>query len=303
MNKYFNLIGSGSVKIGSLGVVTQNLPRYAYMSNGDLQTFKVMLEDNIILGQRINDIKRGILKKAIDKKMIPLYNLDYVNISTQYSTIGINGLYEALEILGYDITTKEGKEIAEELIDYANMINDRLSDDLRAPHNMEQIPAENVAIKLCKKDTLLGYNTRYELYSNQFVPLSHEATLLERIELQGSLDAKFGGGSILHCNINEDINDEEVFIKITKSMFEKGVVYFAFNKIVVTCNDCLHTSTTSKDTYDKGEVTCPNCGSTNVECALRVVGFIRKIKSWAKERRQEANNRIFYKEIDEKVAV
>lgn len=294
-NKYMNSLGSGSSRIGSAGVVTQNLQRLAAMSGGDIDKFKQMLADNIRMSQRINGVKRGIIQKAVDEKMFPLYNLGYVDLKTQYSTTGVVGLYEALQTLGYDIKTEEGEALAEDILKFINTITDEMSDELKAPCNVEQIPAENVAVKLAKKDKLLGYNDKYDIYSNQYIPLKDmDADMFTRIRLVAHLDKYMSGGSILHININEDVADTDTFVELAKVMYKMGVVYFAFNKLLAFCNDCDTTFTTNKETFDANEVTCPKCGSHNTECALRIVGFIRKFRSWSSERQAEGKQRKFY---------
>lgn len=295
LSAYTNSIGSPGVKIGSAGVVSQNLPRLATLAKGDLNTFKKLLGDNIRMSQRINGVKRGIIQKAIDAKMFPLYNLGYVDLRTQYSTTGVVGIYEALQILGYDIKTLEGEAIAEDILKYINEVTDEMSEEIKAPCNVEQIPAENVAVKLAKKDRLLGYNDKYDIYSNQYVPLKDmDADLFTRIRLVADLDKYMSGGSILHININEEVGDPETFVEMAKAMYKMGVVYFAYNKLLAFCNDCDHTFTTDKETFDANNVTCPECGSHNTECALRIVGFIRKFKSWSSERQAEGKQRKFY---------
>lgn len=294
-NKYMNSLGSGSSRIGSAGVVTQNLQRLAAMSGGDIDKFKQMLADNIRMSQRINGVKRGIIQKAVDEKMFPLYNLGYVDLKTQYSTTGVVGLYEALQTLGHDIKTEEGEALAEDILKFINTITDEMSDELKAPCNVEQIPAENVAVKLAKKDKLLGYNDKYDIYSNQYIPLKDmDADMFTRIRLVAHLDKYMSGGSILHININEDVADTDTFVELAKVMYKMGVVYFAFNKLLAFCNDCDTTFTTNKETFDANEVTCPKCGSHNTECALRIVGFIRKFRSWSSERQAEGKQRKFY---------
>lgn len=299
-NKYMNSLGSGSTRIGSLGVCTQNLPRLAWMSKGDINKFKEFLKDNVIMSQRINGVKRSILKNAIDKGMIPLYNLGYVDLKTQYSTTGVVGIYEALQILGYDIKTEEGTEIAREILQYINDITDEASEEQKAACNVEQIPAENVAVKLAKKDRLLGYNNVYDIYSNQYVPLKdNDADMFTRIRLVAELDKYMSGGSILHININEDVADNNTFVELAKVMYKRGVVYFAFNKLLAECREkeCGHVFTTDKEKFDEGNVVCPKCGSRNTECALRIVGFIRKFSSWSSERQAEGKQRKFYRSL------
>ena len=296
-NKWMSSIGSSGSRIGSLGVTSQNLPRLAYKAHGSIEEFKKALEYNIILSQRINNVKRGIIKKAIDEKMFPLYNLGYVDLKTQYSTTGVVGIYEALQTLGYDIKTPEGEAVAEDLLSFISDVTDRCSEEHKAPCNVEQIRAENVAVKLAKKDKLLGYNDKYEIYSNQYVPLKdNDCDLFTRIRLVAHLDKYMSGGSILHININEENVPTETLVEMAKTMYKQGVVYFAFNKLLACCNEegCGKVFTTDKETFDKNEVVCPVCGSHNTECALRIVGFIRKFSSWSSERQAEGKQRKFY---------
>ena len=297
-NKYMNSLGSGSTKIGSLGVCTQNLPRLAYMSNGSIEVFKDMLRENIIMSQRINGVKRAIIKNAVDKNMVPVYNLGYVDLKTQYSTTGVVGIYEALQTLGYDIKSEQGEALAEEILKFIGEVPDECSEEQKAPCNVEQIPAENVAVKLAKKDRLLGFNDKYEIYSNQYVPLKdNSADMFTRIRLVAHLDKYMSGGSILHININESDVSTDTLIDLAKAMYKQGVVYFAFNRLLAECTDCDHVFTTNKETFDKNEVVCPKCGSHNTECALRIVGFIRKFSSWSSERQAEGKQRKFYSNL------
>ena len=297
-NPWMSSIGSSGSRIGSLGVCTQNLPRLAYMSNGSIDEFKRHLEENIILSQRINGVKRAILKNAISKDMIPVYNLGYVDIKTQYSTTGVVGIYEALRILGYDIKTEQGEALAEEILKFISDVTDKCSEEQKAACNVEQIPAENVAVKLAKKDRLLGYNNEFEIYSNQYVPLKdNDCDMFTRIRLVAHLDKYMSGGSILHININEGDVPVDTLVDLAKAMYKQGVVYFAFNKILAECCDCGKVFTTDKETFDAHNVVCPKCGSNHTECALRIVGFIRKFSSWSSERQVEGKQRKFYSNL------
>ena len=295
-SKHFNLIGSGSVKLGSIGVVSINLPRLAKLSKADMDLFKVLLKERIIMSQRVNQIKRSIIQRSIKNNMSPLYNMGYINIKTQYSSIGINGLYEAVKEFGLDISQEEGLLFAKNIITFMNSENDKLSEEMGCATNLEMIPAENVAIKLAQKDKILGYNNEYELYSNQFIPLTHEANILDRVKTQGSLDEMFSGGSILHIGLGQFIDDDNLFKNFIKTAFKKGVIYFAFNYLLGSCNSCRKTFKVTKKQYDDNDVVCV-CGSSDVDCALRIVGFIRKIKSWAKKRKEEGEKRKFYETL------
>ena len=109
--------------------------------------------------------------------------------------------------MGYDILTKEGQELVRNILKAVNDTNAEMEDKFGYPHNCEQTPSENSAIKLAEADRILGYNQDYDLYSNQFIPLTAKADVLDRIMLQGMFDSYMTGGAILHINVSEKIKD------------------------------------------------------------------------------------------------
>ncbi len=191
---YFNTLGSGGTQIGSLGVVTINLPRMAYRHKDNEKEFFEALRDMVEVAAKINNSKRHIIKKKIANGTQPLYSLGFMDIKKQYSTCGLNGINEAVKIMGYDILNNGGVEFALKMLDVVNKTNDRMQKQYKSPHNCEQTPSENSSIKLANKDKLLGIDLGYSFYSNQFIPLITEADLLDRIRLQGIFDKHFSGG-------------------------------------------------------------------------------------------------------------
>lgn len=289
-NQYFNSFGSGSSKIGSMGVVTINLPRLAFKHQKDktLDGFYKELKELIIICAKINNAKRKLVQKRIDNGNHPLYTLGFIDIQTQYSTVGINGFNECIEILGKNILTKEGQELGLNIIHTINTENDKCSIQYKTAHNCEQIPAENVSIKLAQKDRLLKYNNKYEIYSNQFIPLVTEADLLDRIHLQGLFDKHFSGGAIAHINVDTPIQDENQIINLIKTCAKQGVVYFAINYNLQEC-EVGHMSVGKNDN-------CNICGNIIVNNYTRVVGFLTNTKNWHQTRReQDYPNRQFYR--------
>lgn len=135
-NEYFNSFGAGSTKIGSLGVVTVNLPRMAVESDNFLDSVARSVRDVA----RINNAKRHIIRKRIELGVMPLYSLGHMDLSKQYSTYGVTGLNEALEILGLDILSEEGQSYVLELLEVINSQNALMQKQYNAPHNCEQVP-------------------------------------------------------------------------------------------------------------------------------------------------------------------
>lgn len=288
-NEYFNSFGSGSTQIGSLGVVTVNLPRLAYKYN-DKEIFIEELINVVDVVGKINNAKRHIIKKKIDGKSQPLYNLGFMDINRQYSTCGLNGINESLQLLGFDILTDSGIDFAISMFDVINKTNERLQKQYKAPHNCEQTPSENSSIKLAKKDELLDYNTGFVFYSNQFIPLITKADMLDRIEIQGKFDKHFSGGSICHINVEDRISDFNDMALLIETCAKMGVIYFAINYNLQKCkNNHMTVGKTS---------TCSICTEPIEASFTRVVGFLTAVKNWNEVRRtHDYPNRQFYGSI------
>lgn len=289
-NEYFNSFGAGSSKIGSLGVCSINFPRIAYKSDGSKKEFYNLLKYYVGICSKINDAKRNIIKKRIKDGNLPLYTLGYMDISKQYSTVGVNGLNEAVEIMGKDILTEEGQTFVLSMMDIINGENEKYEKICSSPHNTEIVPGENMSIKMATKDRLRGYNEKYEIYSNQFIPLITKANLLDRIKLQGLFDSHFSGGAIAHLNIEQKIEDKEKIKDLIKVAAKQGVVYFAINYNLQRCEQG-HMSVGKKEK-------CGICGDEIIDNFTRVVGFLTNTKNWHKVRREkDYPNREWYGEI------
>lgn len=294
-NEYFNSFGSGSSKIGSIGVVSINLPKLAFKhANADhsvSDAFFNELKELVDICAKINNVKRKLVQKRIDNGNHPMYSLGFIDINTQYSTVGINGFNECIEILGSNIMTEPGQELGLKIIDTINTENDLCAKKLKTAHNCEQIPAENVSIKLAQKDRLLKYNDKYDIYSNQFIPLTTNADLLDRIKLQGKFDKHFSGGAIAHLNVESRITDENQIVKLIKTCAKMGVVYFAINYNLQECVDG-HMAVGKQST-------CTICGKEIINNYTRVVGFLTNTKNWHQTRREkDYPNRQFYQGKD-----
>lgn len=285
-SEYFNSFGSGSSKIGSLGVCSINFPRLAikYSNRND---FLKKLDYMVGICAKVNNAKRHIVKKRITNGNEPLYSLEFMDLSKQYSTVGVNGFNECIAILGHDILTKEGQELGLSILNTINSTNKKFEKQYDAPHNCEQVPGENMSIKMAEKDKLLGYQDKYNIYSNQFIPLVVNADMLDRIKLQGLFDSHFSGGSILHINIDSPIDNVEDIKALIKSTAKMGVVYHAINYVLCQCEN-------GHMTVGKGK-TCSICAKPITNCYTRVVGFLTNTKNWHKIRREEDfPNRTFY---------
>ena len=293
-SEYFNSFGAGSSKIGSLGVCSINFPRLAIKYNNPKDFFEA-LKKMVEVCAQVNNAKRYIVKKRIENGNEPLYTYKFMDITKQYSTVGVNGFNECIEIMGYNILEESGQNFGLKIMEVINECNDKYEKQYDAPHNCEQVPGENMSIKMADKDRLLGYQHEYSIYSNQFIPLITNADMLDRIKLQGLFDKHFSGGSILHLNVDtpiEDIEDIKELIRVTAKM---GVVYHAINYVLGQCEDG-HMSVGNDNI-------CPICGKEIKDKYTRVVGFLTNVKNWHKVRReQDFPNRQFYNGVGVKVS-
>lgn len=303
---YSNTFGAGGTKIGSLGVVTLNLPR---MANETMEYVELALTDGVAIDPAeaflrelehmvrraglINHAKRTFIGKRIKRGSLPLYTLGLMDLKKQFSTCGFTGLYEACRILGYDILTEEGQEFARKILDTINTVNTELTRKYGYPHNMEQVPGETSSVKLAQKDKICGCNPEdIPFYSNQFIPLVSQADMLERIKLQGMFDSHCTGGAICHLNVNEQISSWEKLADLIKWCAKSGVIYWAVNYALGKCPNGHGMSVVKQDTP-----ACPTCGAL-MEVFTRVVGFLTNTKHWSYTRRKhDWPNRKFYRSI------
>jgi anaerobic ribonucleoside-triphosphate reductase len=294
-HEYFNTFGAGGTKIGSLSVTTINLPRIAYeakrlVENKELAAtyFLTHLQELVRDVGFVNQIKRYIVSLRIKNGNLPLYTLGFMDIKKQYSTCGLNGINEAVEILGYDVLEEDGQHLIKSMLTIVNRENESLEKMFGYPHNCEQTPSENSAIKLAQADKIMGFNDKYDLYSNQFIPLTTRADLIDRVMLQGMFDSLMTGGAILHMNVAEKISNVEDMAKLIKASVARGVIYQAINYVLNVCEN-------GHVTVGKNDTKCSICGKKITDKLTRVVGFLTNTKNWHKVRREEDfPNREFY---------
>lgn len=294
--EYSNSFGVGGTSIGSHRVVALNLSQIAYLAKNadDVDTINSSIDDNddinaksnneqawkeyfkilesrIKLAQDILDIHRHLLERLIKNGNLPMYSYGCMNLSKQYSTIGFIGLYEAIEIMGDNITTETGLARAKEIIGLINKLNDERSAKDGNIRNVEQIPGESAAVTFAKKDKLQFANVEYDLYSNQYVPLIKECLLTERIRMQGEFDSNVSGGSILHIDIDNEMTKEQIK-SIIQYAAKCNVIYFALDDVIWQCQNCMKTG--------EGRIEKSPCHQAQVIMYQRVVGFRTPIPAW-----------------------
>lgn len=215
LSAFINSIGGTSLQVGSVKVSTINLRRIALkVLNIDYeiiseeareQTYMDMLDNAVHIDLESLDVQRGIIKRNIEKGLLPGYNYGLVEFEKQYSTIGITGLYEALDEFGYIGEDQFGNKFyTEKALDFAIRILDRINElkDVWVASrdysvNIEAVPGETCNTKFAKMDALL-YPDSKDCYilGNQWIPLREKCTIDEKIRLGAILDKKCGGGRL-----------------------------------------------------------------------------------------------------------
>lgn len=290
---YFNSIGGSALEVGSIKVNTINLARIAYENSTEEEYLKT-LEDVVSLDLKALDCVRHIIKRNIEKGLLPNYSKDVMSIESQYNTIGIIGIYEALQKFGYTYKdafgntfySDDGIRFAEDILKTITNTKNRFSEDKEYQINIEEIPAERAAAVLMEKDKFFYPNEIYELplYGNQWIPLGVKTTLYEKIRLSAILDKACSGGSIAHINLDAPIEDFDTAWKLLNTVADYGVVYFAF---------CLRISTCKNNHGFFGNI-CSVCGEPVITTWQRIVGFYTPETTYSQERKEEFAKRDWF---------
>lgn len=283
---YFNSIGGTALEVGSVKVNTINLARLSYESVNK-EEYLELLKEKVVLCCQTLDVVRNIIARNISKGLLPNYTKNVINLSSQYNTIGIIGIYETLQKFGltykdefgYTYYSDEGIEFAKEILATITQVKDNFAKDKDYNINIEEIPAERAACVLMEKDKIFYPNEKYELpmYGNQWIPLGVKTTLNEKIKLSAILDKACSGGSIAHINLDAPLADFDTAWKLLNQVADAGVTYFAF---------CVRISSCKNNHGFYGNI-CPICGNPVETTYQRIVGFLTPTKTYSKERKQE----------------
>lgn len=286
---YFNSIGGTALKVGSVKVNTINLARLAL----DVHNRKEYLEElkaRTLCVVRSLHVVRHIIERDVEKGLLPNFSYGLIDFEHLYNTIGFIGIYETMkrfhfirkDNLGNTYYTDDAAEFGEQIFKTIREVADQFIEENNLDYkiNTEQIPGENAAAKLMRKDMFFYPDADiYDLplYGNQFMPLGIKTTFQERVRVQAMFDKFCNGGSILHANIDAPFRDAKTARKMVEYIADQGVTYFAFNTKIQAC----------EDNHAFYGTTCPNCGKPMNTEYTRVVGFYTPIKVWTKDRKKE----------------
>lgn len=290
---YFNSIGGSALEVGSIKVNTINLARLSY-ENDTIEKYLDSLKAIVQIDLQALDCIRGIIKRNIEKGLLPNYTYNVMSMNSQYNTIGIIGIYEALQKFGFThkdelgntFYSDDGVEFAKKILKTIHSIKDTFASDKDYQINIEEIPAERAAAILMEKDCFFYPNEIYELplYGNQWIPLGVKTTLQEKIRLSAILDKACSGGSIAHINLDTPLENFDTAWDLLNYIADQGVIYFAF---------CLRISSCKNNHGFYGNI-CPYCGEPTETTWQRIVGFLTPEKTYSKERKDEFRRRDWF---------
>lgn len=286
---YFNSIGGTALKVGSVKVGTINLARLALDTNTE-EEYLTELENRVYTDLRVLDIVRNIIRRNVEKGLLPNFTYGLIDFEHLYNTIGFTGIYETmkkfnyieLDSLGNTYYTEKADAFGKKIFDKISEVADKFIKENNCDYliNKEQSPIEQASSKLIRKDKCFYPNSNiYEMpiYGNQFMPLGIKSTLKERIRVQALFDSYCNGGSILHVNIEAPFNSYEKAKEVTEYIADSGVTYFAYNMRIQAC----------KHNHAFFGKVCPRCNEPFITEYTRVVGFYTPIQSWNADRKEE----------------
>jgi ribonucleoside-triphosphate reductase len=295
------LFGSNPLT-GSIGVVTVNLPRLAYVAKSESE-FRTRLWQQIQLAKSSLETKRKVIERQTAKGLYP-YSANYLKDVQQktgsywynhFNTIGLIGMNEACQnLLGRDVdlTTADGQAFAIRTLNYMRDTIMEIQDETGHYYNLEATPAEGTSYRLAKLDRerypaiiTSGENIPYYTNSSQ-LPVGFTDDIFETLDLQDELQSLYTGGTVLHLYLGEEIKDRQAAKRLLQKAFNQyKLPYLSLTPSFSVCND---------HGYIAGEhYTCPHCGK-NAEVWSRVVGYLRPVQNFNKGKKEEYAHRKKY---------
>ncbi len=287
--------GSGE-STGSIGVVTINMPRIAYLAENEEDFYK-QLDHMMDIAARSLKIKRGIITKLMDEGLYP-YTKHYLGtFNNHFSTIGLVGMNEAglnAKWVGKDMTYPECQNFTERVL---NHMRERLSDyqemygDL---YNLEATPAESTAFRLAKHDLkyypdiiTANQESGVPYYTNSsHLPVGYTEDIFSALDIQDRLQTLYTSGTVFHAFLGEKLPTWQSAAKLVRSIAENyKLPYYTLSPTYSVCKN---------HGYIVGEhYQCPECGE-NAEVYSRITGYYRPVQNFNDGKAQEFKDRKVY---------
>ena len=288
--------GSGE-STGSVGVVTINMPRIAYLSRTPKEFYQ-RLDHMMDISARSLHIKRDVISRLLEEGLYPYTKRYLGSFDNHFSTIGLVGMNEAgLNAcwLKKDMTDPETQKFTKEVLEH---MRSRLSDyQEQYPgelFNLEATPAESTAYRLAKHDRsrypdikTAGKEGDTPYYTNSsHLPVDYTADIFDALDIQDDLQTLYTSGTVFHAFLGEKLDTWESAAKLVRTIAENyKLPYYTLSPTYSVCKE---------HGYIAGEhFTCPHCGA-KAEVYSRITGYYRPVQNWNEGKTQEYKNRKLY---------
>ncbi len=287
--------GSGE-STGSVGVVTINLPRIAYLSSTPEEFYK-RLDRMMDIAARSLKIKRTTITKLLEEGLYPYTKRYLGGFDNHFSTIGLVGMNEAClnaQWLRKDLTHKDAQDFA---VDVLNHMRNRLSDyqeEYGDLYNLEATPAESTSYRLAKHDKkrypdiITAHEGATPYYTNSsHLPVGYTEDVFEALDIQDRLQPLYTSGTVFHTFLGEKLPDWKAAAALVRKIAENyELPYYTISPTYSVCVD---------HGYLPGEqYTCPHCGK-KTEVYSRITGYYRPVQNWNDGKSQEFQDRKTYR--------
>ena len=287
--------GSGE-STGSIGVVTINMPRIAYLSKDEDEFFR-RLDHMMDISARSLDIKRKVITELMENGLYPYTKRYLGTFDNHFSTIGLVGMNEAglnARWIGLDMTHKETQQFTVRVL---NHMRDRLSDyqeKYGALFNLEATPAESTSYRLAKHDVKRfgDIKTAAEpggtpYYTNSsHLPVGYTDDIFAALDIQDELQTLYTSGTVFHAFLGEKLPSWKSAASLVRKIAENyKLPYYTLSPTYSICPE---------HGYLTGEhFTCPVCGK-QTEVYSRITGYYRPVQNWNAGKTQEYKERKTY---------
>ena len=287
--------GSGE-STGSVGVVTINMPRIAYLAK-DEADFYARLDHMMDIAARSLKIKRGVITKLLNEGLYPYTKRYLGTFDNHFSTIGLIGMNEVglnAKWLGMDLTHEETQQFTKDVL---NHMRERLSDyqeEYGDLYNLEATPAESTTYRLAKHDVAqfpdiktAGKEGDTPFYTNSsHLPVEYTSDIFDALDIQDDLQTLYTSGTVFHAFLGEKLDTWESAAKLVRTIAENyKLPYYTLSPTYSVCKE---------HGYIAGEhFTCPHCGA-KAEVYSRITGYYRPVQNWNEGKTQEYKNRKLY---------
>ena len=287
--------GSGE-STGSIGVVTLNLPRIAYLSSTK-EEFYSMLDKYMDIAARSLDTKRKVINRLLEEGLYPYTKRYLGEFNNHFSTIGLVGMNETIlnaKWIDSDITKPEGRDFSIEVL---NHMRDRLSDyqemygDL---FNLEATPAESTTYRFAKHDTeefadiiTAACKDQAPYYTNStHLPVNYTEDIFDALEMEDEMQTLYTSGTVFHGFLGERMPDWKAAANLVKKIaYNFKLPYYTLSPTYSICES---------HGYIAGEhFSCPHCGNAT-EVYSRITGYYRPVRNWNDGKSSEFENRKTY---------